>query len=78
MKKRSEVLISVEELSKIIHVGPQQIRYGMRSGRLPIGWAIENDKGHWSYHIVIAKLFKFFRMTTEELMNELEEIRKVA
>lgn len=70
MKRKAE--LNVAEVAKILNVDPQQVRYGIRNGTLPIGWYTQNENGRYCYHIVIARFCKFMRMTLDELQEKLK------
>lgn len=48
--------ISVLEAAKLMGKSPQFIRIGLQRKILPIGYAVQNEKGHYSYYIS-PKLF---------------------
>lgn len=40
-------------------VSPMFISIGMRQDKLPIGFAIKNNNGGWSYHIIAERLIAY-------------------
>lgn len=40
-------------------VSPMFISIGMRQDKLPIGFAIKNNNGGWSYHIIAERLIVY-------------------
>lgn len=50
--------MNVLEAAKILKVSPQFVRFGLRTGKLPIGTALKMSS-RWSYHISEKKLYEY-------------------
>ena len=55
-------------------VSPMFIAIGMRQDKLPIGFAVQNNNGNWSYHIVAERLIAYKNgKLTEGLIDGIED-----
>lgn len=55
-------------------VSPMFIAMGMRQDRLPIGFAVKNNNGGWSYHIIAERLIAYKNgKLTEILVDGIED-----
>ena len=55
-------------------VSPMFIAIGMRQDRLPIGFAVKNNNGSWSYHIIAERLIAYKNgKLTEVLIDGIED-----
>lgn len=55
-------------------VSPMFISIGMRQDKLPIGFAVKNSGGSWSYHIIGERLIAYKNgKLTEVLIDEIED-----
>ncbi len=65
--------ITVAQAAKLLGVGIQYVRVGIRNGQLPIGSAVNvNGKGtRWTFHIAAPKLAAYIGISQEQLEKEL-------
>lgn len=55
-------------------VSPMFISIGMRQDKLPIGFAVKNNGGSWSYHIIGERLIAYKNgKLTEILIDGIED-----
>jgi len=55
-------------------VSPMFISIGMRQDKIPIGFAIRNTGGSWSYHIIAERLIAYKNgKLTEVLIDGIED-----
>jgi hypothetical protein len=57
----------VARVAKAMNVSQQFIRIGLQNGVLPIGSAVKNPGGRWSYYISPKKLFEYTGIKLEDL-----------
>lgn len=51
--------ISVTDAARRMGKSPMYVRMGLRTGRLPIGTAVQMPGGRWSYHIARERLERY-------------------
>lgn len=71
-----ELNISVCETAKLMGKQPYFVRTGIRQQKLPIGCAVQNPGGHWTYHITIPKLAAYFGVSCDVLVEELKKLKE--
>ena len=58
-------------------VSPMFISIGMRQDKLPIGFAVKNNGGSWSYHIIAERLIAYKNgKLTEVLIDNFDGMKK--
>lgn len=68
--------ISVKEASEMLGVSQPFIREGLKSGRLPIGSAVQINEGRWTFHISPG-LLKEYMTGSISLRKYFEENREI-
>ena len=61
--------VPINKVSEIMAKNPQCIREGLKSGKLPIGFAIPNDVGGYTYYISPKLLYEY----TGAIVNGVED-----
>lgn len=59
MKKKTVATVTPADVGKILGISAQAVRVQMQRGTLPIGIAMENEKGRYTYIISPKKVYEY-------------------